>query len=495
MTKGQARLIVTEKIETELMSKFSPVLRKEIVGIKNNQNEIIVRFRSKSTIIVVIANDNARGNRSNVVVREEFRQIKKKIDDSILSPFQVIRQPPYIIDPYYANIKELQEEPVNIYISSSWLDPHWMWGIVDNAYEGMLNGTGEYLLAFDESITLKHNIRTQKQMQTERKKQDPFTWAVEFLNMRLKENQHAFFTYNMFLDNQKIKRPFYPRTTVDFKTGKKNPYDIPKQAGEIRVVACDMAFVTRDGNDNSVFSCMRLLPDYTTYNRKDDGDVLVENGFRKLIPYIESVQGGDTVRQALRIRQLFEDFHADYIVLDLRNAGISVYDILAREMYDDERDVYYSPLKCMNDDTIAARIRTDEANECIFVINASQKLNSEIALEFRRNLTESKIELLINYETAKEETLPNIKEYVSTPEADEQAFYEAPFLETQALISESTSLVYEKRPDTGAIVIHEQGANTKDRYTSCSYGCWFASLLERDNVSSKEEYEYTVFIN
>lgn len=164
-------------------------------------------------------------------------------------------------------------------------------------------------------------------------------------------------------------------------------------------------------------------------------------------------------------------------------------------MYDDERDVYYSPLKCMNDDTIAARIRTDEANECIFVINASQKLNSEIALEFRRNLVEGKIELLINYETAKEETLPNIKEYVSTPEADEQAFYEAPFLETQALISESTSLVYEKRPDTGAIVIHEQGANTKDRYTSCSYGCWFASLLERDNVSSKEEYEYTVFIN
>ena len=42
------------------------------------------------------------------------------------------------------------------------------------------------------------------------------------------------------------------------------------------------------------------------------------------MPYIESVQGGETQRQAVRIRQLFEDFKADYIVLDCRNAGIKM---------------------------------------------------------------------------------------------------------------------------------------------------------------------------
>ena len=123
------------------------------------------------------------------------------------------------------------------------------------------------------------------------------------------------------------------------------------------------------------------------------------------------------------------------------------------------------------------------------------ELNSDIAMEFRRTLTEKRIEFLVNYETAKEETLPKIKEYVSTPNADEQAFYEAPFFETQALISESTSLVYEKKPDTGVIIIHEQGNNRKDRYTSCSYGNYFASLIERENIAPGEDYEYGTFIN
>lgn len=174
---------------------------------------------------------------------------------------------------------------------------------------------------------------------------------------------------------------------------------------------------------------------------------------------------------------------------------ISVYDILAREIYDDERNIYYSPLCCMNDDNIANRIKVEGANPCIFVISASQKLNSDIATEFRRNLNEKRIELLINYEMAKEETLPNIKEYTNTPDADEQMFYEAPFFETQSLISETTSLVYEKRPDTGIIVIHEQGDNRKDRYTSCSYGNYFASIKEREDVNSGDDYEYSVLVN
>ena len=62
------------------------------------------------------------------------------------------------------------------------------------------------------------------------------------------------------------------------------------------------------------------------------------------------------------------------------------------------------------------------------------------------------------------------------------------------MISESTNLVYEVKP-TGVIDIREQGANTKDRYTSISYGSYFISLLERDLLSQNEEYEYGVFIN
>lgn len=168
---------------------------------------------------------------------------------------------------------------------------------------------------------------------------------------------------------------------------------------------------------------------------------------------------------------------------------------MARIMYDEERDVEYSPLSCMNDESVANRIKIDGANPCIYVINATQKLNSDIAMDFRRVLENKQIDLLINFEKASEEVLPEIKEYISSQYAETQFFYEAPFLETQELISETTSLVYERKAQTGAIVISEQGANRKDRYTSCSYGSYFASLLEKDLLSQNDEYEYSVFIN
>lgn len=495
-TKGQSKLLVSKKIQEELMT-LSPVLRREIVKIKENQSEVVVYFRNHSTITVVTANDNARGNRSTAVVREEFRQIKKNVDDAILSPFQIVRQAEYLKNDYYAELPELQEESVDIYISSSYPDngQSWMWSIVDQTFADMLNGKDSCLLAFDEAVPIRHKIKTMRYYQSEKKKQDPLTWATEFLNERVKENQAAYFPYSMLEQNQRCKRPFYPRTLLDFKMGKKNPYDIQKQKNEVRVVSCDMAFIENKNNDNSIFSCLRLLPECTTYSRAASEDITVDNGYRRVISYMESVQGGDTTKQAIRIRELFEDFGADYIVLDLRNAGISIYDQLAKVMYDEERGVEYPPLSCMNDESIANRIKIEGATPCIFVISASQKLNSDIAMDFRRVLDSKKIDLLVSFERASEEILPGIKEYAGAADGLTQAFYEAPFLETQAFISETTELVYEKKEQTGAIVIKEQGRNRKDRYTSSSYGSYFASLLEQDLLSNNDEYEYVTYIN
>lgn len=495
-TKKQAKLLVSEKIEKELM-KMSAPLRKEIRKIKDNQNEVIVYFKNGSTITVVAPGDGGRGYRSTVLVREEFRQIKKEDEDGVLSPYQIVRPVPYMKDEYYANVPELQEEPMDIYISSSWIDngTSWLWQTADQACDEMLKGKDSCLLAFDESVSIRHRIKTMRYFQREKKKQDKTTWETEFLNLRVKENVSAYFTYDMLESNQRQKKPWYPRTLTDFRAGRKNPHDIPKQSGEIRIVSCDMAFVENKRNDNSIYTCYRALPESYHYARSDTDEAEMSKGYRRIPCYMESVQGGDTVRQAIRIRQLMEDFDADFLVLDTRNAGISVYDVIARVLYDEERGVEYSPLRCMNDESIANRIFVEGANECVYAINASQKLNSEIAVDFRRNLTEGKIDLLVNFEKASEEILPNIKEYVSAPDADTQIFYERPFLETQEFISETTGLVYEKKVQTGAIVISEQGANRKDRYTSASYGSYFISQLELDLLSIGSEYDFVTFVN
>ena len=69
-------------------------------------------------------------------------------------------------------------------------------------------------------------------MQLEKQKQDPITFAIEFLNLRPKQNASAFFTYDILLKNQALKRVFYPRNNDDVRLKNKNKYAIPKLDGD-----------------------------------------------------------------------------------------------------------------------------------------------------------------------------------------------------------------------------------------------------------------------
>lgn len=294
----------------------------------------------------------------------------------------------------------------------------------------------------------------------------------------------------MLINRQKLKHLFYPRTTIDFKSGKKNKYAIPKLDNEIRIVSNDIAFVAGDKNDNSVYSCIRAIPEITTYN--DENNVVeVKQGYRREYPYIESNQIGDTTLQAIRIRQLYEDFNADYIVIDARNGGLQIVYALQKVLYDEERGIEYSPIKTMNNKDYAKVCQDPNAKECIYVINATQNLNSDIAIAFRKNLMENKIDFLINLNTGKEEILSTYTEYTSANDSEIQVQFEMPFIQTQLMINECAELQYERMPQTGVIKIHEQGKNRKDRYTSCSYGSYFIDQLEHDLLSKDTKSNYS----
>ena len=492
-TKGQSKLVVSEKIKNELMSQ-SPMLCREIKSIKDNQNDVIVYFRNGSTIKVLPSSENARGNRSTVTIYEENRMIDKFIIDSVISPFAIIRPVPYL---KYEEYADLVEEPTEVYISSAWYASHWMNTLIQDTYKAMLKGEKQCVIGLDYSVSLKHKIKTKNQILKDKRKFDPITFRIEYNNEMIKENTSAFFTYKMFTDNQRNKKPLYPRFDVDVLSRRKNPYSVSKQQGEIRILSCDMAFAEGKHNDNSIFTCMRLIPESTTYTVQSEGGTSKEisQGYRKIVSYIESIQGGDITKQAIRIKQLYEDLSCDYVVLDTRNGGLACYDLLAKVMYDESRDKEYQPWVCMNDDSIANRIKTIGALPVLFAINASQKLNSEIANEMRIALTNNMIDFLIPFNEAVESTLTKIPEYMSAIDVDTQLFYEQPYLETQELINECVELTYERKEQTGLIVISEQGANRKDRYTSVSYGVHFASLLEQDLLSDNSDYDYVPLFN
>lgn len=493
-TRGQSKLIISEKIVNELM-EMSPALRKEIRSIKDSQNESVVYFKNGSTIKVFTANKFARGLRSHVAVREECMQIEQDVDNSVISPFQTIRQAPYMLEACYSSVDELKEDPQDVYISSSWFDGHWVWDkIVDPNFKNMLNDKNVCVLAFDESITLKHNIRTQKQMQLEKQKQDPITFAIEFLNLRPKQNASAFFTYDILLKNRNLKRVFYPRKDEDVRAKIKNKFAIPKVDGEIRVISCDFAFVAGDKNDNSAYCCIRAIPEATTYST-EDGKLEVKQGYRREYSYIDAPKGGDTTLQTIKIRQLFDDFDADYFVLDARNGGSQIVINLGKVIFDESRQKEYQPFKAMNNDTYSSIVADPNAKECIYTINASQQLNSDMAYAFRRNLSEGRINFLVSTNSAKDDILNSIKEYTDEIDVDKQFEFEKPFYETQALINETAELLYEKNPQTGTIKVFEKGTNTKDRYVSAAMGSYFIDQLELDLLGSSSDYDYCCICN
>ena len=176
-TLKQAELIIAHKIQNELMN-MSPQLRAEIKDIKRINGCLYVIFHNGSTIGATVSSDNARGLRSTLLIRDESRLMKKKIDDSILSPFQHVRRTDYCKNKYYANMPECIEEPKNVYITSSWLeDGNWIWDIADTAFRLMLNHKGQALLAFDESVVLAHTLKTRKQLILEKRKLDDLSWS------------------------------------------------------------------------------------------------------------------------------------------------------------------------------------------------------------------------------------------------------------------------------------------------------------------------------
>ena len=354
---------------------------------------------------------------------------------------------------------------------------------------------GEHIGDIEDSDLLQQINNAKDELIKERKKLDPMSWAIEYENQMIAENARSFFNYDQLNRNRRLKRAFYPRRNDEALLRQKNKYGIPKQVGEIRILSCDIAMEGGNDTDNSIFSCIRLLPESQEHKVMDTAGehITIKRGYRRQVVYMESVHGGETTKQAIRIKQLYTDFNADYCVLDGRNAGISVYDMLAKVLFDEERNVEYKPWKCMNDDKVANRIQIAGAEENVYIIKAQLETNSNIAESMRNALNSGMIDLLISNTEAVDEIANFIPEYASA-DVDTQLFFERPYIETVALINEMINLEYERGDQTGLIKIMNN-SDRKDRYTSVSYGNYFAQMLEHDLLSDTAEYDYVPLFN
>jgi hypothetical protein len=479
-TKEQAGIIVGDKI-VSLMA-ISPNLSREISNITTNANKWQVDFHNGSIIKVVAARDSSRGRRSTFTIYEEFRLIDKDVVDAVIRPFSYIRQAEYLSLPEYENVNELIEEPKEVFISSAYHKGLWWYDETKKNLKDMLKGKNSMVMCLDYSLALKHRIKTSARIRQEKSKMDDITALEEYDNIPWGENANAYFRLSMFEKLRKIDKAFYPQRNDSYDP-KKNPYDVvkKKEDGEIRVISCDIASRGGSANDLAVTSCFRLLP--------------TRKGYTRELVYMESFSGKDTISQGLRIKQIWKDFLADYIVLDVANIGISVYEQLGIVTKDAERGDEYPAMTVMIHSTIDQKDYDELLNHTtslnalpiIYPITASAKLNSQIAVEMRDKLQRKLFAFLLSDTDAETYLLANNKEYANPQtDSDIKARILAPYVQTNFLINESINL--EMTLVSGNVKLDTATATArKDRYSSVSYGNFFISLLDKQLLHEEDD--------
>lgn len=466
-TKEQAGIIVEDKIKSLMDS--SPNLAREIRNLVTNMNKWAVEFHNGSIIKVVASRDSSRGRRATYIIYEEFRLIDKEVVDSVIRPFAYIRQTPYLKIPEFSKYVEESKE---IFISSAYHKGLWWWEETKKTIKSMLKGENVGFIAFDVRIALEHKIKTLSQIKKDVSKMDEITALEEVYNIPWGESSSAYFKLKQFLKSRNVDKAFYPQR-IETYNSKKNPYEIQRIDGEIRILACDTAQRGGKSNDLSINACIRLLPTHKGYHRE--------------LSYMESFSGVNSIKQSLRIKQLFYDFGADAMILDVAagGGGLPIYDQLGQVTKDSERGIEYPPFTIMRHESyeestykeLSERTLGVNALPVIYCFSATAKLNSVLAVEMRDKLQKKLWGFLID-ETKAEEFLIKTKssEFMKTDDIQSKAFFLHPYIQTSLAINEAINL--EMVLSNANIKLIEPPSRRKDRIVTLMMGNYYASFLD-----------------
>lgn len=467
-TKAQAGLIISQHCQS--IHNGSLNVQRETLSLVVNNNKWEMAFLNSSKILVVISGEAGRGNRSHVSVLEERRLIPTLVIDSIIRPFLVSRQPPFMKNPKYMDM--VQEEPQEIIITSSYFKSHDWWAEAKKLLKMILNDDPDVKAIFlDYLITLKHGIKTKKQLQKEREKMDEISFLMEYGNIPYSSATSSFLKIGFFNRNLNVS---WKPLKDDFT--KKNVYDIPRDPHEIRLVSVDVAMRKGASNDNTIITCARLFP--------------TKKGWMTDICYIESHNGKNALIQSLRIKQIYYEFtgstKGDMLILDIAGSGITVYDALTSVTKDDIRGKEYDAMKVMRHPTIddklydelTERSLSQEAIDCIYPISASQQLNSQIAFAFRDRLKRKLLRFLVDENEAEDFLIrKGNKDILDQNDSSIRAYLLSAYVQTTLMINECISLEMSVLGQ-GVIKLQEASSGRKDRFTSVSYLNWMVSLMD-----------------
>ena len=410
-TRGQS-INILEKIQTELMPA-SPNLRNEIdmSNTKFTGQDAKIMFKNTSYIKVVTASDNARSNRANILIVDEFRMVKKDTIDTVLKKFLTSRRmPPYKELTLEERKAEYAKEPnKSCFLSSAYFKDHWSYHKMLDTFKLMLDDTKtDFMCGFPYQLSIQEGLLFPEDVEGDMLETDfnEIKWSMEMEATWFGDEDGAFFDFNSISKDRRIQFPMLPGSVASL-LGNNQKIRIPiKQNGERRILSADIALMSskKHNNDASAVFINQMIP--TKSGR-----------YTNNIVYGDTFEGMHTEDQALIIRKLYDEFSCDYIVLDCTGLGLGVYDALVRDMVDPDTGEIYPALSCCNNQEMADRCTVRGAEKAIWAIKGSPQLNSECAVLLREGFRSGKIRLLVTEYDA-ESILPEIKGYNSLSVAE-----------------------------------------------------------------------------
>lgn len=240
----------------------------------------------------------------SLLIGEELRLIPRGKWESICVPMLVPRQPIFRFLPQY--IEGNYDEPTKTItitsnrFSSEYFNKLYNQSVVDYF---KMRWSNKIAISFDVFLALKHGLRKYEWYFDQKKNMNDVDFRAEILNESIGEVDGAYFALEQFRKNQVLKQAFRPPDIEEFKNG--TVKNRKKKDNEYRFVFVDFAWASSTGNiqnDQTVIGCA------SCYMKNDR--------LHRDVEYYETYSGGDAAAIPLRVKEIFWDYHADYVVLD-----------------------------------------------------------------------------------------------------------------------------------------------------------------------------------
>lgn len=322
----------------------------------------------------------------------------------------------------------------------------------------------------------------------QRESMDEMNYRCELLNETIGQADDAYFTLEQFQKNQIVRKCFVPPTIEQIINGE--TFSEPKKKNELRLLFVDFAWADKTSvsdNDNTVIGCMSIYQKTEKWYRKVD--------------YMETFSGGKTAEDGLkRIRELFFDYEADYIVYDTRSGGDVLAVDLTREYIHPQRpsDQWNShgfticnefDIQIASDNKLKEVMNKtidSMAIPCLIPIAATPKSNTLMHQDLSLRLRNGEIAFLID-DLQYQQNCAEDKDYLMLS-SEEKAQRRIAYIQTALLINEAVNLSAEWRG--GELKLTEPRMGYKDRITALEYGNMVATKiinkLERNSSQSVE---------